>query len=345
MKILQLFPASIFVLSCCNEAAQARNIVTTNNGIAIATTNQSGLRRSLVTYDANTSQQDVHQFSNLPNTIRGFDDVALDSDGDVVAFAIDASSGLVCSFNLSARSSTRRGKVSLQLIGCTTQRVSTSPFVGIDAQRGTLVVSGGTGGVSTFRYDTSTGRLSSRPTIRNQSLNEIGHPSVTLVSRNMAALCTDTRSGFGITIANINQSSRSLDRSRSYLYVANGPVTVQNPRRNGSPTVVNVPNGFEALTVDVNSDRSIAVFGGVIQNGARSAYLELDISDPLNPKVVTMEVVSGQGRGRITGVASAGQDIFYVFDDDSSSIGHARIQQTLLEDSEKTICSIPSPVA
>jgi len=297
--------------------------------------------------------------------------VALDSDamarqGGVVAFAIDASSGLVCSFNLSARSSTRRGEVPLQLIGCTTQRVSTSPFVGIDAQRGTLVVSGGTGGVSTFRYDTSTGRLSSRPTIRNQTLNEIGHPSVTLVSRNIAALCTDTRSGFGITIANINQSSRSLDRSRffpventvnfkytispanfpcdssmyfqnngrSYLYVANGPVTVQNPRRNGSPTVVNVPNGFEALTVDVNSDRSIAVFGGVIQNGARSAYLELDISNPLNPRVVTMEVVSGQGRGRITGIASAGQDIFYVFDDDSSSIGHARIQQSLLEDSE-----------
>ena len=140
--------------------------------------------------------------------------MALDSDamtrlGGVVAFAIDASSGLVCSFNLAEVSS-------LQLIGCTTQRVSTSPFVGIDAQRGTLVVSGGTGGVSTFRYDTSTGRLSSRPTIRNQSLNEIGHPSVTLVSRNMAALCTDTRSGFGITIANINQSSRSLDRSRFF---------------------------------------------------------------------------------------------------------------------------------
>ena len=119
------------------------------------------------------------------------------------------------------------------------------------------------------------------------------------------------------------------------MYVANGPVTVQNPRRNGSPTVVNVPNGFEALTVDVNSDRSIAVFGGVIQNGARSAYLVMDVSsNPLNPRVVTMEVVSGQGRGRITGVASAGQDIFYVFDDDSSSIGHARIQQSLLEDSE-----------
>ena len=181
MKILQLLPASIFVLSCCNDAAQARNIVTTNDGIAIGTTNQSGLRRSLVTYDANTSQQDVHQFSNLPNTIRGFDDVALDSDamarqGGVVAFAIDASSGLVCSFNLSARSSTRRGEVSLQLIGCTTQRVSTSPFVGIDAQRGTLVVSGGTGGVSTFRYDTSTGRLSSRRTIRNQTLRD--RPSI-----------------------------------------------------------------------------------------------------------------------------------------------------------------------
>ena len=130
-----------------------------------------------------------------------------------------------------------------------------------------------------------------------------------------------------------NQNRRN-GNGRSYLYVANGPVTVQNPRRNGTPTVVNVPNGFDALTVDVNSEHSIAVFGGVIRNSAESALLILDISnDPFNPTVVSMGIVRGEGGGRITSVATDGRNVFYVFDDGSSTIGHRSIQQSLLEDS------------
>lgn len=356
-----------------------RNIVATPDGVAVATvatTDQGGRRRDLVTYG---DAQQVHQFPDLPGAVRGFDDVAVDQDsardGRAIVFAIDADSALVCSFRLSSRRQVRDGRVSMSLIGCSTQRVSVNPYVGIAAQEGTLVVSGGTGGVSIFRYNTSTGRLDDRPTIRNRDLGQVGHPGVTMISGDMAALCTDFRrsnpsgsSEFGVTIATINTGTRSVRDARffrvpdtvgfdyaiqpanfpcdssvyddvaggkSYLYVANGQATVQDPRRNMSPKIVRaLPAGFEALAVDVNPSRTVAVYGGVIDNGRSSAYVILDISDPLDPRFVSMEVVKTNGRrgqGRITGVASAGRYIMYVFDDDDTTINRARIRNSSRE--------------
>lgn len=342
-----------------------------HGGIAIITAANGG--NSLITYDAVRSQEKTHRFSNLPNNFDGFDDVAVDPNAlardSTVVFAIDAESGIVCSFDLSFRfrrqnktnNRNRVSDVSLNLIGCTTQSVNTSPFVGIAAMGGTLVVSGGTGGASVFSYNTNTGVLSNRTTIRNEDLGDVGHPDVTMVTRNIAALSTDAQRGFGILVSNINMNSRSLDRTRFFrvqntvgfdyairpanfpcdssmyfrkggrnlLYVANGPITVQDPRRDGWPTVVKTaPDGFEALAVDVSSERSVAVFGGVIDDGESSAYVVLDISDPLAPSFVNMQVVGKNGRngsGRITGVASAGRNVIYVVDG-SSKIGHDRLQ-------------------
>ena len=199
---------------------EARNIVATPDGVAVATTDQGGRRRDLVTYGESTQQ--VHQFPDLPGAVRGFDDVAVDQDsardGRAIVFAIDADSALVCSFRLSFD-----GGVSMRLIGCSTQRVSVNPYVGIAAKGGTVVVSGGTSGVSIFRYNTSTGRLDDRPTIRNRDLGQVGHPGVTMISRDMAALCTDFRrsnrsgsSEFGVTIATINTGTRSVRDARFF---------------------------------------------------------------------------------------------------------------------------------
>ena len=79
--------------------AQARNLAITSDGIAIATAANGG--RDLITYDAVRSVEQTHRFSNLPNNIDGFDDVAVDPQAlardSTVAFAIDAESGIVCS--------------------------------------------------------------------------------------------------------------------------------------------------------------------------------------------------------------------------------------------------------
>lgn len=225
--------ALLCLLSCCrHHRVEARNIVSTPDGVAVATTDQGGRRRALVTLDASAAQQQVHEFPDLPGAVRGFDDVAVDPDlsarDGAVVFAIDANSALVCSFRLSVRRAagrarSRDGRVSMSLVGCTAQRVSVAPFVGIAAQGGTLVVSGGTGGASIFRYNIRTGRLDDRPTIRNRDLGEVGHPGVTMISRDTAALCTDAgrsnRSGsseFGVTIANINTGTRSVRDARFF---------------------------------------------------------------------------------------------------------------------------------
>ena len=147
-----------------------RNIVITSNGLAIATTLGTVTRSSivggpsLVTFDVRTGIERSHSFDNvLPSSIQGFDDVAISESSatsssgrngrrrtksSIKVFAIDANSGLLCSFNL-------RNVNSLSFIGCTTRSVASQPFVGIDTNNeGTLVVSGGTGGASVFSYNT-----------------------------------------------------------------------------------------------------------------------------------------------------------------------------------------------
>lgn len=358
MMINKNFTAILLLAVAPN--AQARNIVITADGIGIATSTNGG--RSLVTYDANRSNERDHQFNNLPINVGGFDDVAVDPQSmakdSTFVFAIDADSGRLCSFELSLRTQS----VSLELIGCANQSVRSRPFVGIAAMGGTLIVSGGTGGVSVFRYNRTTGVLPNQATIRNVDLGDIGHPDVTLVTPRLAALATDAdprteEASFGIAMANINLNRGRITRTRffpvrdtigfnyvigpanfpctsavynvdsgvSYLYVANGPLTVQNARnRRGIARVVSdIPNGFVALTVAVNSEMKVAVVGGVTDGGSNSAYLVLDISSPLNPVVVTERFLgnNNDSSGRVTSVASAGNDILYVRDG-ISRIGH-----------------------
>lgn len=348
------FHGALLLLAAC---AEARNIAITSDGVAVATTARAG--RSLVTYDAATQTETTHNFpsSSLPRNVGGFDDVAVDpsalaSDSTTV-FALDANSGRVCSFDLSMNDG-----VSLDLIGCTTQSVRTSPFAGIAAVGGTLVVSGGTGGPSMFTYDQGTGVLSGRSTIRNANFIDIGYPDVTLVTPQVAAFSTDLARGFGVVVSSIDLDAQSISRDRefpiedsvgfdflvepanfplttsvysqsgtNYLYAANGGITVQDPLTDGEPTVVEAsPNGFRALTVDVNSEQSVAVFGGVLEGRRRSrpAYVVLDISDPLNPEFLGGGTMRRSRNGRITGVASAGQDVLWVMED-STTIGRAQL--------------------
>ena len=104
---------------------------------------------------------------------------------------------------------------------------------------------------------------------------------------------------------------RNNNRQR-WLYAANGAITVQNPNGDGvrsSRDVSNViPNrfNFEAVTIDIDSSRSIAVVGGLINNGSSSAYVVLDVSQPQNPTFISMNDIGrnnnssgGMGSGRI----------------------------------------------
>ena len=236
--------------------------------------------------------------------------------------------------------------VQMNLIGCTTRSVSTQPFTGIANMGGTMVVSGGTGGTSVFTYNPQNGRLSSEPFIRNQRLRDVGNPDVTMISNDRVAYCADDSRGsisFGVVTASINRQTSSITRdsfsrvqgtvgfdyslgpanfpfessvyrvpgeAQSYLYAANGAVTVQDTSRGSSTRDVNLPSGFEALTIDVDSQRGVAVVGGVVDDGASSAYLVLDIrTRPLSPSLIRFQVIGRNanqfgrvGSRRITGI-------------------------------------------
>jgi len=368
-----------------------RNIVITSNGIAIATTLGSVTRSSiiggtsLVTFDVRTGQERTHSFDNvLPGSIQGFDDVVISEStvssrngrrrnkSMIRVFAIDANSGLVCSFNLVNVNN-------LSLIGCTTRSVSSRPFVGIDTNdEGTLVVSGGTGGASVFSYNTNTGVLDNQPSIRNRDLGDVGYPSLTFINSNEVAFGTDADRGFAVTIATLGGNNRRRTISRdaqfrvqntigfdyvlqpanfpfdsavynpqqgrnngqSWLYAANGAITVQNPNGNvrSSRDVSNVvPNrfNFEAVTIDIDSSRSIAVVGGLINGGSSSAYAVLDVSQPQNPTFVALNDIGrnnnasgGRGSGRITSIATADGIVLYVREG-SNVIGRDNVSSLL----------------
>ena len=377
-----------------------RNIVISSNGLAIATTLGRVTRSSivggtsLVTFDVRTGIERTHSFDNvLPRGIQGFDDVAISESSatsstgrngrrrtksSIKVFAIDANSGLLCSFNL-------RNVNSLSFIGCTTRSVASQPFVGIDTNNeGTLVVSGGTGGASVFSYNTNTGVLDNTPSIRNRELgDDIGYPSVTFVNSDEVAFGTDADRGFAVTIATIGGSRRRPTLSRDaqfrvrdtigfdyvlqpanfpfdsavyipqgrnnnirWLYVANGAITVQNPNGNvrSSRDVSNViPNrfDFEAVTISIDSSRSIAVVGGLTNGGSSSAYVVLDVSRPQNPRFVALNDIGrnnnssgGRGSGRITSIATADGIVLYV-KEGSSSIGRDNVSSLLEEEGEE----------
>uniref|UniRef100_A0A7S0AH39 Uncharacterized protein n=1 Tax=Minutocellus polymorphus TaxID=265543 RepID=A0A7S0AH39_9STRA len=361
----------------------ARNLAITADGIAIGTLTNGA--RGLVTYDTDTGVETLHNFPQLANIVVGFDDVAVDpsslaksSDEPTFVFALSANRGRVCSFEMQGQQPTN--EVSISPIGCTTTSVFASPFVGVSAMGGTLIVSGGTGGASVFTYNIETGVISDPPIIRNQRFSDVGYPDVTLVTPTLAAMSTDLRQGFGVAMLEIGRNTMQRvrqfpivntlrfaytispcnfplvssvyneDGGDTYLYVANGPMTVQNPLVDGIPVVISgAPDGFtadfEAVTVDVNSAERIVVFGGVAFGGALSGIVIFDVTNPLSPIFIGQDILReslSDGGGRITSVATHGDDIVYVRQG-VDGVGHSWSLQKALAERDGTSVPVEEP--
>ena len=99
-------------------------------------------------------------------------------------------------------------------------------------------------------------------------------------------------------------------------------------------TIAVLDNDFvEAVTVAVNEARAVAVFGvvGVIPG---SGLLVYDLrSDPMNPTIINPEGPEFDVDGRITSVASGGDDIAYVLATADPPTGAVDITFVYLPDS------------
>jgi len=309
---------------------KAKNVVMTSSGIAIAANGPGGgglvLRQS-----ASTSS-----VQSLPPGISSFDDVSIDAENEALVFALSTTSRRVCSFTLSGDD--------LSLANCVGNgdNFAVSPFCGVSALDSTLIISGGTGGLTIYQYNPVSGVISTSPRVLNSDLGVIGHPDVVLVNAGLAALSTDFSGGgarFGTQMLSIQGNSVNFGRNfrvqnglgfslaqgpanfplvnaiyetstSTYMYTANGPMQVQEPLSTNTIDVLSGrPNGFSAVTVAVNTAKKIAVFGGVNASGG-SQILFYDLSvDPRNPNLMKSIPITNQ---RITSIASGGNVAAYV---------------------------------
>jgi hypothetical protein len=238
----------------------------------------------------------------------------------------------------------------LEAVNCAGEGdISVSPFSGVSAYGGTLIISGGTGGITVFDYSQETGLIMQTPRFLNQQLpNVIGHPDVVLADSSLAALSTDFSGGssrFGTQMATIGATAsfgleyrvdNSLgfvltlgpanfplvnaiyrhtdggndDAAKTIMYTANGPMQIQDLSSSDIRVLNGAPEDFSALTVAVNEARKMVVFGGVLSLGQNQVMVYDLSNDPLNPTLVdSLQTDVGL---RITSVASAGDVVAFV---------------------------------
>ena len=165
--------------------------------------------------------------------------------------------------------------VDIDLIGCAGSELAVTPFTSLSARGGTLLISGGTGGFSLFQYEPITGMIEPDLLIVNSRyLNVVRFPEVVMVDSTLAAFSTDFRtpgdSRFGTMIASIDVEEPLVSNVREFqvvdtsgfsntlapekfslvnaiydagdrgvfMYAANGAMTVQEPQKNGAPSLL-----------------------------------------------------------------------------------------------------------
>lgn len=185
------YTMKLFVLpffSLFTECVKARNVAITPNKVGVVAGGQGFA--GLVSRQFPDGQDNVFDLSIFEGQITAFDDVAIDPANPYLVFALDTQSQSVCSFLLNSTTA------SLTVVGCA-RDFAVDPFCGISALDGTLAISGGTGGFTTFKYNTTeghsnTGRIDVEVVYRNVLLpNVIGHPDILLVTPTLAAFSTD----------------------------------------------------------------------------------------------------------------------------------------------------------
>eukprot|EP00978_Attheya_sp_CCMP212_P019356 scaffold54191_cov45-Attheya_sp.AAC.2 len=204
---MKLFVLPFF--SLFTAFVDARNVAISPNKVAVVAGGE-GIA-GLVSRQLPDGEENVFDLSFFGGRITAFDDVAIDSANPNLVFALDAQSQTVCSFLLN-------GDATLTAVSCALD-FSVNPFCGISALNGTLAISGGTGGFTTFKYiidvgNINIGRIDDEAVQRNVMVpNAIGYPDVLLVTPTLAAFSTDFADGsnevprFGTMMVDLSDES------------------------------------------------------------------------------------------------------------------------------------------
>jgi len=284
----------------------AQNLVVTSTDVAV------------VTPSLNSKLLPAGPLQNN-NPADSIDDVAVDRATDRI-FAISFSSRSITSWTVN----TTDGTLSLVDAKSFGSDVSLSPFSGISASSGTLILSGGTGGFTVWQYNVTSGVLDETPIAMNQDPgNVVGHPDVLMLDQDTAALSTDFPSGFGTLIVDLStlqplrdfrvQNTLGFDLlagaanfplvnclytsgDKQYMYTANGALTVQDPFQDGVLNELDLE--VRAFSCDAHPGLGLLVVAGERRSSpGEFSILVYDIrDDPEAPVLVRSRVDLGDER-------------------------------------------------
>lgn len=289
----------------CLWTASASNVVIAGADIAVL---------SNPTFSTQQLSTGATTFAVLPSGITSFADVAVDPTDENKVFALSTAEQQVCSFLLDG--------TSLAFVNCVGNSFAVSPFAGVSAYEGSLIVSGGVGGLTVYDYNVQNGQIDAQPRFSNVQLqNVVGHPDVLLISSELAAMSTDFSNprGFGTMMVDLSGSSPqrvrdfrvanslNFDLSRgpanfplvnayyeteSIMYIANGALTAQDPFVTGSTMDLSSFISNRAMTCAVDTPSSMLVVG---EENNDNFFVEIfNIADPSSPELLQQMEVSGR---------------------------------------------------
>jgi hypothetical protein len=307
----------------------SRSIQIAKTGTVIATSTNRGPLRF-----------EVHEGQDytlgLPGGLESMDDLTISNEGFL--FGLSIYTPALCSFQID--------KTTLIPIGCITGDWSVSPFTGISATGGYIVISGGQGGMTVARYDTVSGVLDGMLSCLNCKIDDtaVRHqwPDVSVAIQQdgtpVAALCTiwennaagvmfmdlstftevgrvvlDSFIGpsLAVTVTNYPLESAFYYAPKAdlhYLYTAHGVVAVFQLYQEDPLTYATPPvDGFIATCLSVDELNGVLVVGGFVNN--KSVMAVYDILDtPMLPQLRVASAV----QGRLLSVSANGGKVAYV---------------------------------
>ena len=271
----------------------------------------------------------------LPGGLLSMDDLSISNEGFLFGLSIDTPA--LCSFQIEASS--------LAPISCITGDWSQTPFTGMSAAGGYVVISGGEGGMTVARYDTASGVIDSTLDCLNCTIGDtvLLWPDVTLMTRMggtpVALLSTlwmndvagimlvdllaqqeigrvelddSNMSSLGVAETNFPLASEFYDMpqlgSRS-LFVAHGEVLVHQIEGGNTSSTLEMPfDDFIATCLSVDKLNGVLVVGGSV-NQTTSALAVFDI---LETTILPQLRIAKPVQGRVLSVSANAGKIAYV---------------------------------
>jgi hypothetical protein len=305
----------------------AANVAITSDQVAVVALGTSLVSRQL---------PDGDELLFEPSTVQvaGFDDVTNDPSDPSTIYALSTEDSTVCRFII-------QDDAALSPLDCVFVFDDVKAYSGISASNGTVVMSGGSKGFTVFDFTGARPFNDSGIFINVQLPNVVGQYDVLMITPTLAAFSTNFgdsaagNSSFGTMIVDlsgdeaqerynfrvdlslqftfaIEPSNFALENAlyetpcgTSFLYTANGALTIQETFKSNSTKEIVIPN-FRAVTSAVNQELGLLVLGGADDD----AIFQIQVHSLLDPHSPSL-LESFEGVGRVTSVASAGNVVAY----------------------------------